>query len=363
MKIQRDHKRFREIVKGKVREDLKRHISSGEMIGQQGKRLISIPIKSIDIPRFRYGDNSGGIGDGQAKPGDGQGDGQGGMGPGGTDVGQHILEVDLTLEELADILGEELQLPRIEPKGKKNITDDKAKYSGLRPTGPESLRHFKRTFRRAMRRHIIEGAYDPDNPTVVIERDDKLYRSWTTVQNPQSCAVAIYMMDVSGSMGDEQKEIVRTQAFWIDAWLRRNYDGIESRYVVHDYRAGEVDRDTFYHIREDGGTKISSAFKVVKELTQTKFNPQDWNIYLFYFSDGDNSSESDSQETCRLIKDHFLPIVNQVAYSQVKSAYGSGDFINAFKQHLGDEEKCVAAQVESKDDILDAIKALFGKGL
>jgi uncharacterized sporulation protein YeaH/YhbH (DUF444 family) len=57
------------------------------------------------------------------------------------------------------------------------------------------------------------------------------------VKKPQSNAVIIYMMDVSGSMGDEQKELVRLEAFWIDAWLRRNYEGIESRYIVHDVNA------------------------------------------------------------------------------------------------------------------------------
>ena len=51
-------------------------------------------------------------------------------------------------------------------------------------------------------------------------------------------------------MGDEQKELVRLEAFWIDTWLRRNYKGIESRYIVHDVRAGEVDRETFFRIRE-----------------------------------------------------------------------------------------------------------------
>jgi len=363
MKIERDRQRFREIVKGKVRRDLKKHISSGEMIGQQGKRLISIPVKSIDIPRFRYGDNSGGVGDGGAQPGDGQGQPGDGMGPGGTEVGHHIMEVDLTIEELAEILGEELELPRIEPKGKKNITDDKSRYSGLRPTGPESLKHFKRTYRKAMRRMLIEGVYDPNDPRVIIERDDKLYRSWKTIRSPQSNAVVIYMMDVSGSMGDEQKEIVRTEAFWIDAWLRRNYDGIESRYIVHDVRAAEVDRETFFHLREDGGTKISSAFRVAKELTETKFDPQSWNIYLFYFSDGDNWGSSDSQECCAMIRDHFLPVVNMVAYSQVKSQWGSGEFLDVFNGELGDEEKCVSTKLESKEDVLGAIKALFGQGL
>ena len=40
------------------------------------------------------------------------------------------------------MLGEELQLPRIEPRGQENITEEKAKYNSIRRTGPESLRHF-----------------------------------------------------------------------------------------------------------------------------------------------------------------------------------------------------------------------------
>lgn len=62
----------------------------------------------------------------------------------------------------------------------------------------------------------------------------------------------VFMMDVSGSMGEEHKELVRLESFWIDTWLRKNYEGIESRYIVHDVRAKEVDKQTFYHLREDG---------------------------------------------------------------------------------------------------------------
>jgi len=160
---------------------------------------------------------------------------------------------------------EELKLPRIKPKGKHRITSERDRYSGVRQAGPESLRHFKRTFRRALRRQIMAGLYNPDSPRIIFERGDKVYRSWKTVLKPQSNAVIIYMMDVSGSMGDEQKELVRLEAFWIDAWLRKNYQGIESRYIVHDVRAGEVDRETFFRIREDGGTRISSAFRLARE--------------------------------------------------------------------------------------------------
>ncbi len=363
LQIDKDHRRFRKIVKGKIREDLRKFITRGELIGREGKKIISIPVPGIDTPHFRYGDNNdSGVGAGEAKPGDAVGQDGGGVGPGGTEEGRHIMEVEVSLDELADILGEELQLPRIEPKGKHRITAERDRYSGIRQSGPESLRHFKRTFRRALRRQIMSGVYDPKEPRIVFERRDKVYRSWKTVLKPQSNAVIVYMMDVSGSMGREQKELVRLEAFWIDAWLRRNYDGIESRYIVHDVRAGEVDRETFYHLREDGGTRISSAFRLAQELIDNHYAPSEWNIYLFHFSDGDNSSESDSRECCKLLREHLIPAVNMFGYCQVASAYGSGNFINVIHEHLDDEETVITSRVNNKDDIYDSIKTFFSQG-
>ncbi len=363
MKIAKDHQRFRQIIKGKIRKDLRRFLTRGEFLGREGRKAISIPIRGIDIPHFRYGDNAdNGVGTGDGKAGDKVGDDGEGIGPGGTEEGRHILEVDVGLDELADILGEELQLPRIQPRGKKNITSERDRYSGIRQAGPESLRHFKRTFRRALRRHIMSGVYDPENPRIIFERSDKVYRSWKTTLSPQSNAVIVYMMDVSGSMGDEQKELVRLEAFWIDTWLRRNYKGIESRYIVHDVRAAEVDRETFFRIREDGGTRISSAFRTARELIEQRYTADEWNIYLFHFSDGDNSSESDSRECCRILTDHLLPSVNMFGYCQVASAYGSGNFINVLHEHLPREENLVTTRVNNKEDIYDSIKSFFSKG-
>lgn len=363
LRIEKDHQRFRQIVKGKIRGDLRKFLTRGELIGKEGKHLISIPVRGVDLPHFRYGDNSdGGVGQGDGQPGQQVGDEEGQSGMGGEDPGRHILEVDISLDELADILGEELKLPRIEPKGSHNITAVKDRYSSTRQTGPESLRHFKRTFRRALRRMIMTGAYDPSNPAIIFERRDKVYRSWKPVKKPQSNAVIVYMMDVSGSMGHEQKELVRLEAFWIDAWLRRNYDGIESRYIVHDVHAKEVDRETFFHLREDGGTKISSAFKCCRELLDKHYPAGEWNTYLFHFSDGDNSSESDSRECCKLLRETLLPRSNQFGYCQVASAYGSGNFINVLKDQLADVENMVTSRVNTKDDIYDSIKVFFSTG-
>ena len=119
LKIEKDHQRFRQIVKGRIREDLRKFLTKGELIGKEGKHLISIPVRGIELPHFRYGDNSSGVGAGDGKEGDVVGKGQPGQGKtqGGTEQGAHIMEVDLSLDELAEILAEELKLPRIEPKG------------------------------------------------------------------------------------------------------------------------------------------------------------------------------------------------------------------------------------------------------
>jgi uncharacterized protein len=170
------------------------------------------------------------------------------------------------------------------------------------------------------------------------------------------------MMDVSGSMGDEQKELVRIEAFWIDTWLRRNYKGIESRYIVHDVAAREVDKQTFYHLREDGGTKISSAFKAAKHLLDGHYDPNEWNIYLFHFSDGDNCSESDSRECCRFLQDTILPHVNLFGYCQVASAYGSGNFINVLHDQLPASPNLITNRVNTKEDIYESIRSFFSKG-
>jgi len=364
-KIEQDHQRFRQIVRGKIRDDLRKFLAKDELIAREGRKVVSVPVRDIDIPTFRYGDNSGGVGMGDGEEGEGVGQGDN---PGGDEEGQHLLEVDVSLEELADILGEELELPRIKPRGANRMTTIKDKYSGIRPVGPASLRHFKRTYREALKRQVALGQYDPDDPVIIPIRRDLRYRSWNEVKKPQSNAAIVYMMDVSGSMGDEQKELVRLEAFWIDTWLRRNYEGIESRYVVHDVRAGEVDKKTFYSIREDGGTRISSAYECARQLLADHYDPSAWNIYLFHFSDGDNSSEADNRQCVGLLDEHLLPGCNMFGYCQVTSAYGSGSFLNvlreAFPDGAADEDgpRMVTSKVDSRDDIYDSLRTFFKGG-
>ncbi len=363
-KIERDHQRFRKIVRGKVKSNLSKYISRGELIGKKGKDLVSIPLPTIDIPQFRYGNKgSGGVGQGEGDVGTPLGPGQGNQ-PGkgaGDQPGGHILEVELTMEEMAAILGEELALPRIEPRGKKNIVSTRDRYSGIRQTGPESLRHFKRTFKRAMKRQIASRTYDPRDPIVVPIRQDKQYRSWKEVQQPQSVAVILYMMDVSGSMTDEQKEIVRIEAFWIDTWIKAHYQGVETVYIVHDAAAHEVDEHTFYHTRESGGTKISSAYELAEKIITQRYAPDQWNVYAFHFSDGDNWGD-DIPKCIELLNEKLLPNLNLFGYGQVESPYGSGEFYEYVHELLSERDNVVCSRIPDRQSILDSIKEFLGTG-
>src|SRR5439155_1543764 len=195
-KIDRDVKRFRQIVRGVIKKEFRKYLTQGELIGRQGKHIVSIPLPQVEIPRFRFGQKEmGGVGQGEGEAGEA-------FEPQpGTEPGQPILE-------------------------------------------------------------------------------DCRYRSWHVREVPESNAVIILCMDVSGSMGDQQKEIVRIASFWIDTWLRSQYKNLDNVYVIHEAFAKEVDPHTFYHLRESGGTKISTAYELINQVVDTRFSPDSWNVYL-----------------------------------------------------------------------------------
>ncbi len=145
------------------------------------------------------------------------------------------------------------------------------------------------------------------------------------------------MMDVSGSMSDEQKEIVRIEAFWIDTWLRRQYKGIETRYIIHDAAAREVDRDTFYHTRESrrhagSAPPTSCAPEIIDERlprlpTGTSTPSTSPTATTGAPTTPASASTCCASETC-------CPAVNLFCYGQVESPYGSGQFIKDLHEAL-----------------------------
>jgi uncharacterized sporulation protein YeaH/YhbH (DUF444 family) len=356
-RVDQDVARFRRIVKGEIRENLKRYVARGDLIARQGDRTVSVPLPQIDLPKFTFGDRGGGgVGQGEGEAGDDVGK------EAGEDEGKHSLEVEVSIEELAQILGEELELPRIKPRGTQQVEADLKRYRSIRRTGPRSLRHFKRTYRHALRRQVMLGTYDAKRPVIVPIPEDERFRSYEIQRVPDSSAVILYMMDVSGSMGNEQKEIVRNTAFWLDAWIRSQYRNVVVRYIVHDAAAREVDRHTFFHLKESGGTKISSAYRLCDEMIDKDYPDAQWNVYCFHFSDGDNWSGGDTAECMRLLDEKLFPKSNLFCYGQVKSAYGSGQFKHDLDQRFPDQAELVTADIPDKDGIIACIREFLGRG-
>ncbi len=357
-RIEHDHARFRDIVRGRIRKDLGKYIANGELLGRVGRHSVSIPVPQLDLPHFHYGPNQKeGVGQGEGEEGDEVGEGQA-----GDAEGKHVLEVEVSLDDLAQILGKELGLPRIEPRGRREVRTPGGSYTGISRVGPQSLRHTRRTFKEALRKSILSGIYDPKQPRIVPAPEDRRYRAWKVKETSVTSAVVLYMMDVSGSMGKEQKEIVRNQTFWMDTWIRSQYRSLEVRYIVHDAVAHVVDRETFFHLRESGGTKISSAYELGLEVIDEKFPPGEWNVYVFHFSDGDNWSARDTERCVTLLRDEYQRRVNLFGYGQVKSAYGSGQFKKDLDAAISEQEWLVTSDIADREGIVASIREFLGRG-
>jgi uncharacterized sporulation protein YeaH/YhbH (DUF444 family) len=123
-----------------------------------------------------------------------------------------------------------------------------------------------------------------------------------------------------------------------------------------------VDRETFFHLRESGGTKISSAYELALKLIEERFPPSEWNIYAFHFSDGDNWSARDTERCVALLRDEYRPRVNLFGYGQVKSAYGSGQFKKDLDAALPGEDWLVTSDIPDRDAIVRSIREFLGRG-
>ena len=313
LKIDQDHSRFRAIVRGKIRQNLRKYISQGELHRTQGQGSRLHPDPADRHPALPFGDKQ-----------------RGGVGQGEGDVGDRVGGEDGEAEDGAGQGGQGRR--RARARGRRHARRARrhprrgARAPGHREQGQEQDRRRQGPLHRhpprrsgvapPLQAHLPRGAEARDRERRLQPGDPdrscrsprtSAIRSWKEDLEPVANAVIIYMMDVSGSMGDEQKEIVRIESFWIDTWLRRQYKGLESRYIIHDAVAREVDRDTFFHTRESGGTMISSAYKLCAQLIDQHYPREEWNIYPFHFSDGDNWSMDDTLTCVEILKKEILP--------------------------------------------------------
>lgn len=387
-RIEEDHKDFIDVVSGRLRKALKKFIKSGQIIKSRGKRgKVSITIPKIDIPQILYGDGGNGAGRGKGKDGDviDKGKKKGNGNGASQDEGEGIT-VNIDLETVLRFMQDELELPNLKPKVNDTFDEIKIKYNNISLVGPESLRHNRRTFIEALKRQCADGSINEleivpgiKHPVKTIKpiKRDKRYRQYREIKIPSSNALIVYARDGSGSMDQTKCDIVSDMAWWIDVWIKRFYKRVERLFVWHDSIAMEVDEEKFYNYRYGGGTTCSSALKFVAKQFENRYPPQKWNIYVFYFSDGDNWGD-DNQIFIDTLKESFPEKdVNLVGITQilpynytnsvkhmVDQALEKGELnrenIKTTEINYGNGISSGTEEDSRNQQILDAIKSLMG---
>ena len=344
-RIDSDHKDFQDVYGGIRRKELKKYIKNGTIFrsrGKNGKIVVTIP--KIDIPHIVYGDSDDGVGRGKAEKGDVIGkDPQKGDGKGkaGQDAGDG-MDIAVDLEEVLKFMQEELELPDMKPKPGDTYDQVIKKYNNISLVGPESLRHNVRTLKQALKRQCSDGSIHKlhqipgfANPVRLITpiNSDKRYRQFSEIKLPSSNAVIFFARDGSGSMDQYKCDIVSDMSWWIDTWIRKFYDKVERVYVWHDTVAKEVDEKKFYKYRYGGGTTCSTALKLISKMFENRYDPIKWNIYLFYFTDGENW-DNDNEVFCDVLeKDFSGNVVNMVGITQILP----WQYENSLKQYVDDK--------------------------
>ena len=112
--------------------------------------------------------------------------------------GVDYYEADVTVDELAALVFEDLGLPNLEDKGKAEVTSPDVRFNEIRKHGPMSNLDKRRTLLENLRRNARDGHAFVGG----VQNDDLRFKTWVEDIKQETNAVVIAMRDVSGSMGE-----------------------------------------------------------------------------------------------------------------------------------------------------------------
>jgi hypothetical protein len=284
----RDWLRHGEKVREAVREHLPQIIAGADIIND-GARTVRVPVRLLEHYRFRLraGAPAQGVGQGKAKPGDVLGQprtepGEGQKGAGGTERGGIELMLEFKVDDIIDWLWEELRLPNLQARAGA-MEESEWKREGWDRRGARSRLDRRRSLKEATKRRARE-------PAAPAFRDEDLrFRQLVRRRQPVTRAAVFFLLDVSGSMTERDRQLAKTFFFWVAAGLRREYHSLDIVFVAHTTEAWEFNEAEFFNVVGSGGTVSSSGLAKVREIAEGRFSPASCNVYLFYASDGDNA--------------------------------------------------------------------------
>ena len=314
----RDWLRHNEKIGRAVRENLPDLISNADVLGA-GDNRVKVPVRFMEHFRFKLSppEEQTGAGQGDAKAGDKLGRpsrakaAQGEKEAGGDGDGGFDLTLEFKIDDIVDWLWEELKLPNLQPKSG-TTTDDELTREGFNRRGARSRLDRRRSLKEAIKRRAV----DPDGPAFIDE--DLRFRQLVVRQKPATRAVVFFAMDVSSSMRERDRTLAKMFFFWAMQGLRRQYKHIEPVFVAHTVKAWEFDESEFFQVRGSGGTVASSAFGVINNIIEQRYDPARYNVYLFYASDGENFRDDHDRATSSL--DQIASIANYVGYIETPAS-------------------------------------------
>ncbi len=296
---QRFLKRFRKHIKEAVSDAVNNRSITDMDRGEE----ISIPKKDISEPIFHHG--RGGKqrrvlpgtkefvrGDRIDRPkGGGGGAGKGKASNQGEGMDEFVFE--LNQQEFLDFMFEDLELPNLVRKQLRDSDSYKLVKGGYQKEGIPARLNVVQSLRGAKARRIALGGAirreikalekaledideaDSDEQRELTDKLDRAQRRLNQIPflddfdlrynnmiqqpTPTTSAVMFCLMDVSGSMTQDIKDLAKRFFVLLHMFLKRHYQKTEVVFIRHHTKADEVDEQEFFYSRETGGTVVGRA--------------------------------------------------------------------------------------------------------
>ena len=398
--------RFIRRFKGQIRKAVADAINHRGIRDLDNGEKIGIPGKDIAEPQFGHG--RGGVwetvnpGNDRFSSGDQVDRPQGGSGgKGGSQASQDGEGLDefvftLTRDEFLDIFFDELALPNLVKRQLARIEQYRSVRAGYTQSGVPTNINLGRTMRGAAGRRIaiggpyaaqlralkeelkalLENPRPEDEPEIervqheiaklrakiealpFIDTFDLRYNNRIRVPVPTTQAVMFCLLDVSGSMDEGRKNIAKRFFMLLYLFLTRNYEHIEVVFIRHHTIASEVDEDDFFTSRESGGTVVSSALELMRDIVVARYPSNLWNIYGAQASDGDNWND-DSPHCRQLLENSLLPLTQFFAYIEITDGPPQNLWEEYQKLQATHPEHFAMQRIANVTDIYPVFRELF----
>lgn len=360
---QKDVNRHNKRISDAVRKQLKDVISQQDIITSEGNKKVKVRLKYLDQYRFRHNpdrvdevgrDEFDELEDGEIISQPQSGD----AAPvrAGDAVGEELYETEYTIEQLTDMMIEELELPDLDETKKTEITSDILEYTDRRKrVGIEACLDKKQTLLAHIKRRSQLKIKKGDSITMI--QDDLRFKTWEIAKEKHSNAVVFLQMDRSGSMWQSKIYAVKALYFWIVHFLRRRYDKVEIKFIAHDYSAKELTEKEFFTISDSGGTRVSSAYELCRDMIKHNYPTSLWNVYCFHASDGDSWSD---EPLCVELANEILDMgANLFAYAEIDMdnyREGSSALYKLLYNSSKERSSLMVSSIEKMEDIMETLR-------